>query len=212
MTPFGGLIRRTGANGTGSKRSQRALRGSVHVQDRQPGPAHTPLGAAVPSRRQRSRRFAAMRSIRRSRNHLTRTTTVECCSDGSLRPPRLIPSRNKDWEVFDRRGPPHKQSISQPAHAGRDGQKPNQAARPGGSFRSSGFPIRDAVPARIRPRTHTRTLQSEGDCTSSAPNLDVGEMSQSGNSATPTDKRRVQRRPLGVSANRGPPTGWPSSP
>lgn len=49
--------------------------------------------------------------------------------------------------VFDRRGPPHKPSSLYPAHAGRDGQKPIQAARPGGLLRSSGFPIRDAVPA-----------------------------------------------------------------
>jgi hypothetical protein len=74
-------------------------------------------------------------------------------------PPRPL-RKNKDWEVFDRRGPPHNIPSLQPACAGRDGQKPIQAVRPGGFIRSSGFPIRDAVPAPIR----TSPISSEGNC------------------------------------------------
>jgi hypothetical protein len=63
---------------------------------------------------------------------LTQTMTIECCGDGSLCPPRLIPTRNNDW---------------------------NQAVRPGGLLRSSGFQIRDAVPARIPTCVVQLTMQ-----------------------------------------------------
>ena len=45
---------------------------------------------------------------------------------------------------------PHAFHPPQRPRAGRDGRKPNQPARAGGFFRSSGFQIRDAVPGGVR--------------------------------------------------------------
>jgi hypothetical protein len=54
----------------------------------------------------------------------------------------------------------HPQTLHLPsAHTGRDGQKPIQAVRPGGFIRSSGFLIRDAVPARIPTCVVQLTMQ-----------------------------------------------------
>ena len=50
--------------------------------------AWTPsLGAAVLARQRQTRRQVALRSIRRSRDSLPRTTTIECCGDRCLRHP-----------------------------------------------------------------------------------------------------------------------------
>ena len=53
-----------------------------------------PLGAAVLSRHTNTGE-PALRSIRRSRDRLTGTTTIECCGVRCLYPPRLVPTRKR---------------------------------------------------------------------------------------------------------------------
>src|ERR1700722_7237991 len=130
----------------------------MDVQGLSTAPMSRPLGAAVLSCRRRSRRSVALMSMRRSRDRPTPTTTIECCAMAAYAHPVSSLHRKRTGRFLTVVA--HPQTLHLPsAHAGRDGQKPNQAVRPGGLLRSSGFQIRDAVPARIPTCIAQLTMQ-----------------------------------------------------